>query len=258
MQLSTQTDLRALKALPFCYLCGGPLDSAPANQDHVLARSLFAKADRTPPLKLPSHVSCNHARSGDDEDLGQLVSLLHSLRLSTPKRLRVVPRLHPSGALLVSTPLDLRNCIWRWVRGYHAALYRSHLPDTVDRVVFPPLPSVPLGDAVLRSDDRLAQLAQIVTVIKQSRAAARTDTVVTHRGYCRYDCTWTRFDNGQWTCFFGLRIYNWEALGDSLTYPRRGCAGAYGPFAAPPANAALASDLPIAISNHDPLDPFGP
>ena len=258
MQLSTQADLRALQALPFCYLCGASTDSAPVNQDHVLARSLFARGDRTPPLKLPTHVSCNQERSGDDEAVGLLVSLLHSLRLSTPRRLPVVPRLHPSGALLASTSLDLRGCIWRWVRGYHAALYRSHLPDTVDHVVFPPLPSVPFQDAGLRSDDRLAQLAQIVTVVKQSRAVARTDTVVTHAGHCRYDSTWTRFNSGRWTCFFALRIYNWEALGDSSTYPRRGCAGAYDPFDEPPGNSAVAPEVPISISNHDPLDPFGP
>jgi hypothetical protein len=197
-------------------------------------------------------------RSGDDEAVGQLVSLLHGLRLPTIKRLAVVPRLHPSGVVVASTSLDLRGCIWRWVRGYHAALYREHLPEHVERAVFPPLPSVPQGNATLTSDDRLHQLADIVCLIKQSRVASRTDAVLSHSGRCRYECVWTRLDHGQWMCFFALRIYNWEDLGDSSTYPHRGCAGAYGAFDDPPAKGSQAPALPIAISNHAPLDPFGP
>lgn len=259
MNISTQAAFRALRSLPFCYLCGATIDPGTGDREHVLARSLFAKADRTPPLILPSHAHCNRERSGPDEAIGQLVSLLHGLRLPSLKRLAVLPRLAPSGALTVATPFDLRGCIWRWVRGYHAALYREYLPDVVDRAIFPPLPSIPTDSGTsLLSDDRLQQLGAIVRLIKQSRVAQRTDTVVSHSGRCRYDCVWTRFDNGSWTCFFALRIYNWEVLGDTSVHPRRGCAGAYGPFDSPPMNAARAPEVPIAISNHAPLDPFGP
>lgn len=260
MNICTQAAFRSLRSLPFCYLCGTTIEPGTANREHVLARSLFAKADRTPPLILPSHAHCNCERSGSDEVIGQLVSLLHGIRLSSLTRVPVVPRLAPSGALTALTPFDLRGCIWRWVRGYHAALYRDYLPEVVDRAIFPPLPSTPTGSgpSSLVSDDRLQQLADIVRLIKQSRVAQRTDVVLSHSGRCRYDCVWTRFDNGLWTCFFALRIYNWEVLGDSSAYPRRGCAGAYGPFESPPMNAARAPEVAIAISNQFPLDPFAP
>ena len=62
------------------------------------------------------------------------------------------------------------------------------------------------------------------------------------------------FDDGRPFCLFGLRLYNWESLGDIQHFEPRGCIGWYG--CPHPVEATVGSPLEIPIKNLSPLDPF--
>jgi hypothetical protein len=60
--LNTQQALRRARDLPFCYLCGLPIQPGDVlNRDHVPPAALFARADRNFPLILRAHKHCKIA-----------------------------------------------------------------------------------------------------------------------------------------------------------------------------------------------------
>ena len=88
-ELFTQRDLRSVQNLPFCYLCGNAFgQKAETTRDHVPPKSIFATADRVPPLVLPTHRHCNEAQSGYDEIVGQVIAAIHG-KYPEPARVRL-------------------------------------------------------------------------------------------------------------------------------------------------------------------------
>src|SRR5262245_8876555 len=121
--LLSQKDMRPLKKLPFCYLCGETVNScAPAglDDDDVLPTSLFLEPDRNFPLTLPTHKTCNNQRSEDDRVIGQLVGLLHGIPLHpVHNKLKVAVGQFEDGAPAVAvTNLNFQAIIRRWLRGF--------------------------------------------------------------------------------------------------------------------------------------------
>ena len=257
--MSTLANAKALQEAwdpGFCYLCCQSwADGDLRNRDHIPNASIFAKADRNPPLILRVHRRCNSFHSGEDEAIGQLVSLLHRENLTPQdvRKLRVSPHVHSgTGAVqAVVEGLPLWRIIARWVRGFHAALYLEALPS-YDGAVYPPFAGTDDLD-VIPPIERI--VPKFVELMKRNRAAGALDRIVCFNGKCRYECFWTHLDDGRSICVWALDIYDWKRLGETPLHPARSCMGYY-TFAAP-VTATRETRLAFAIENGDVLDAFG-
>lgn len=267
--LVNQQDFRTVRNLPFCYLCGRAFESDDnINNDHLPASALFAKEDRDTPLILPTHNACNEAEHVNDEMVGQLISFIHGRPLAPNRRPFDGQVIQWDGQTITqSRSLNLHHFIRRCVRGFHAALYHEWLPSDTGNAFHPPLrggvfdgnTGQPTDDfnAQLLSDKALKQHALWTMVLKQNRVANNTDKVVSRNSKCIYECVWTHLDDGSPFCIFGLKIYEWQRIGDIVGYPSRGCVGMYSPKTGRPYNATQATDLEFDFKNREKLDPFG-
>ena len=122
VRLETQRHFRPVQRLPFCYLCGQAFAARKdRNRDHVPPKCTFAKSDREP-LILPSHVTCNRSYELLDEKVGQFIALRRR-EVADPDNDRLRFALSPDmkhGALI---NVDVDGAVWRWIKGFHAALY---------------------------------------------------------------------------------------------------------------------------------------
>ena len=272
--IETQRQFQQVADLPFCYWCGrdfSPQDQA--NRDHVPPRNAFAVDDRTPPLILKTHVTCNSTHKTTDELIGQLVGLQRDYVTPDPKNRRLKMEVYPDQEFGSVTNVNVIEAVWRYIRAFHAALYRKPLflgaqagtittPFTRGRIVD--------GDLVLEGTKREQHFA-IVETLKNQRAIGNVDRVVSNNGKMTYECVWVwaadvaAVEAGQRprpprrACFFALDIYGWKHLGDVGIVPARGCAGAY--FTSDgqaPAGASLHIPSAPRVANQDPWDPFGP
>lgn len=254
----TQKELRDARDQDFCYLCGELFKTSyKQSPDHVPPRAIFAKPDRDPPLILPTHQTCNQDRSVEDEIIGQLVAVLHG-KYPPEDQLKLAlllfdrgPNRSPRAGL---HDIPLVRIIYRWVRGFHAALYGQCLPDE-GGYIYTPFPVHIKKDGVFKPLDDDSGRYTLTATFKQHMKLGRVDQILCCNKKCDYRCTWMEFDDGRPFCLFVLRLYNWEELGDPTMPPKRGCLGWY--FAEPPANATRGTRVEVAISNLEPLDPFG-
>lgn len=259
--IDSQEAARPLQRLPFCYLCGRAFDgSEPQDKDHVPPAALFQKSDRDFPLKLPSHTACNGARSAEDEIVSQLVGLLHE-EPSRPKTrtVRVAAGQFEDGTTGVgAVGVALEAIIWRWVRGFHAALYRSPVPYRTKYSIVAPLPEGKVTGTRVEPIAVAEVTPALVEEIKRNRATRTVDAVICCKGRCRFECVWTQADNGVRICVWALDLYGWRDLGESKHFDPRGCVGTYHlPEYAVPKGATLATRLHFSVANRDKLDPFG-
>jgi len=260
-RLATQKDLRAVRSLPFCYLCGGAFArDAQINRDHVPPSSAFAKADRDPPLKLKTHIECHKRWSVEDKKVGQLIALKRGERPKAPRdeALRFVG----AGNMIGVDNLNIDEAVWRWVSGFHAALYGTPLvlSENSWRTLRTPFPRGTISGNTVSLQPMFHQHSMIVDAIKRNRAADNLDVLVANRGNLRYQCVWVEADDhSKWACMFAIDIYDWKDLGGHTpAIPSRGCAGLYvADNRGAPSGAAVDRRSPIAAPNEEPLDPFG-
>lgn len=255
--LETQKDFRGVRRLPFCYLCGDWFVEADvADGDHVPPKAAFNARDREPALKLETHRKCNGSFSVADRKVGQLIALRR--REEPPPVWNQALKFATGGGMAAVTNLNLDAAVWRWIRGFHAALYRQPLLEAHHTLRTPfPRADGARGQYVLQP--LLEQHKLAVATIKRNRAWNNLDRIVSNRGQLRYECVWCLADDGRsWLCVFGLDIYDWKDLGHSTAaIPARGCAGIYSiKDSAAPAGASQSRDSVIAPINDDELDPF--
>ena len=248
--------------MPFCYLCGRPFaDGDLKDDDHVPAKSCFAKADRNIPLKLPTHVKCNHSYHPTDEKIGQLLALKRGatpIARSQCLSVNVFPPSSRHGVLGAITNLDIKGAIGRWVRGFHAALYLEPLPVSQHFGIQTPFPTASLMHGGMRLDQLPPQHSLFVKTIKVNRFARNLDRINSNNGKLIYECIWDQSDSGPWLCIFALNIYDWKDMGATQDFPSRGCVGFYTASTGyPPPSATRATHLQVEIPNYDSLDPFG-
>ena len=261
--LDTQKAMRAVRELPFCYLCGKSLDPDPDrnDDDHIPPQAIFLPEDRDFPLILPTHRNCNNSQSGDDRVIGDLVGLMHGQKPSAlHSKLKPVVWHDADGRLLGAVSgLDLRAIIRRWVRGFHAALYQEPLPDDPQSfMTSPPLPEADVVEGTPKADPPAEVVPALVKEIKRNRATGTLDRIVCCNGKLRYECVWTQADRGQWFCVYALDVYGWIDLGATPVTEPRGCVGAYPrPGGGTPINAATTTRLEFPVANTARLDPFG-
>ena len=131
---------QSARHLPFCYLCGRDfVDDDLVDGDHVPPKAIFNSRDRTPTLKLKTHKKCNAALSIDDKKIAQLIALR---RFDGPKSARDQALQFASyrGGMVALENLNVDAAVWRWVKGFHAALYHQ-APDRQLMGYSDPLPA---------------------------------------------------------------------------------------------------------------------
>jgi len=261
LKLTSQKDLRSVHKLDFCYLCGNGFNKdSERSKDHIPPQAIFDKQDRNFPLILLAHRSCNGARSPEDEVIGQLVSLLHG-RVPAPHRNRLAVEVRTdtehAHELGIFTGLKIEAVIQRWLKGFHAALYKTPLSDATRFATQTPFPSGTLKNGSVIANPIPPQHCLFVEELKRNRLAGSLDTIVCNNGKLRYECVWVQMDDGGWGCIYGIDLYGWKNLGDIHNFPARGCAGLYRTENARfPPGSATSTRLAFTVENKDPLDPF--
>ena len=259
--LDTQKAMRDVQRLSFCYLCGGNFDrTEKSNPDHVPPSGLFAVADRDFPLILPTHRKCNESQSANDQVVGQLVGVIHGRRPNPKhKKLRVSLGRFEDGAPAIAVGgLNLRSIIWRWIRGFHAALYREYLPESARFLTCPPLPEAEFAAGGPKFMPIQEVIPEFVKELKRNQATGNLDRIVCRNEKCRYECVWSQADDGTWICVYGLDLYEWINLGDTSAFEPRGCVGSYlRSGGGVPVGATCTTRLEFPVANRTRLDPFG-
>ncbi len=258
--LRVHKDFNNVRYLPFCYLCGRDfIDGDQKDGDHVPPRATFNARDRQPALKLETHKACNGGQSVDDKKVAQLIALRRRQGPSSARDAALDFALYPGTGVAV-TNLNVDEAVWRWVKGFHAALYRQPLL-TNWRAIVTPFPRGEIANGIPKVRPLRPQHALTVNVIKYNRITSNLDLIVANNRQLRYECVWCQDDSAErWLCMFGLNIYDWKDLGShSAGIPARGCAGIYAmPDGALPAGATVGRQPVIEIpNNRDTLDPFG-
>ena len=259
-ELLSQSDFRAVRRLPFCYLCGtsfSPVEKC--TRDHIPPQSVFAKEDHNVPLILMTHYECNHEQKEYDEIIGQLVAVIHG-RYPNERNLKlradVVDMPDHDIPFLAIRGIRLHFVVWRWIRAFHAALYGEFLPDDTMLAFHSPMPQGKNNNGEYVITEHLKQHALFVSVIHRNRAACTLDRIVCNNSKCVYECAWDQLDNGRSICIFALQVYDWKRLGDSAHFASRGCVGLYRPVAGRPSNATRGTRLEFPLRGVDLLDPF--
>jgi hypothetical protein len=230
IELKTQQALRPIQRLPFCYLCGQAfLPGDDRNVDHVPPTTIFLAADRDFPLILPTHTICNAGRSVEDQTIGQLLGILHNRAPSSQQnKLKFEFGELPDGQTVVAVGgLDLRGIIRRWVRGFHAALYREFLPDAYLFMTNPPLAEGERSADGLQFGRVEPLIHEAARELRENRSRGLIDQIHCRNLKMRYECVWMKADAGEWLCFYALDLYDWTKLGDVKTFGSRGCVGVY-------------------------------
>jgi hypothetical protein len=137
--------------------------------------------------------------------------------------------------------LDLGAEIWRWVRGFHAALYQSYLPADRLHGICEPVPKGDLTPRGLQVIDRPHIRDAMKQVLLLSLEAEQIDVIRSNSGKLLYSCVWVLPPlDESWGCCFGLKVYDWKNVGDPR-FPRRDCFGWYTIDGAPPDGASIAT-----------------
>jgi hypothetical protein len=253
LQILTQKNARKSQNLPFCYICGKSFAGKDeTNHDHVPPSRIFAKEDRSFPLKLRTHKSNCHA---------QLFSQLHGKfpsDISDSLNISVFQHAENENKIAIFQERDIEILLRRWIQGFHAALYEKHLPSNSNWAIQGPLPSAMMTAHGLVIEPIKKQHYEFVNHIKKNRAANSVDTIVTNNGKLRYECVWDRLSDGSYCCIFALDLYGWSNLGDNENFERRGCAGMYRPTdQILPLGAAVSTSLIFDLKEGSSADPFG-
>jgi hypothetical protein len=252
-------DFRAVQDLPFCYLCGtGFTEDHETDRDHVPPKSVFNPRDRAPPLKLKTHKSCNGRFSVDDKKVGQLIALRRGERPTSARdrALRIVH--YPHLDMVALENLNVDAAIWRWVLGFHAALYRHSLIGERGSIQTP-FPRGNKNDGRVTIEPILRQHLEFIASIKRNRAHNNLDRLISNNGKLIYECVWAQFDKqARWFCMFALDIYDWKDLGShTADIPARGCTGFYVlRNGSAPETAARDHARTLITPNYDIFDPF--
>jgi hypothetical protein len=251
VKIATQQERRSVSRLQFCYDCGQPFqpDEKPT-RDHVPPEAIFATRDRDP-LILAAHAACNAKHSLTDEKMGQLIALRRSQIPSSARAKKLKFLINPKITVGAVLDVDIHGQVWRWIRGFHAALYHQPFPHEFKSALQTPFVAVATGDTLR------PQHQTFVRMIKTARVSRRIDRIHCNNGQLRYECVWDVGADKMWNCVFALDVCDWKDLGKTLGLPARGCAGCY-TMPIPPPTATRWQSTGIVIPNFDKLDAFAP
>src|SRR5262249_48423953 len=160
---------------------------------------------------------------------------------------------YPHLDMIALENLNVDAAIWRWVAGFHAALYRHSLVGARGTIQTPfPRADKKNGQVVI--EQILPQNLAFIDNIKRNRVHNNVDRLVSNNNKLIYECVWALFDKGErWSCMFALDIYDWKDLGShTVDIPARGCTGFYElPDGSAPEGAARDHARTIVTLNYD-------
>jgi len=231
------------------------------DQDHVPQQAVFDLSDHNFPLKLAAHKAhCHSLVNLDDEVLGQLVSMIHGKRAPARNdklKIELYQNANSKALLASFNQRDIGFLIRRWLKGFHAALYRNPLPDGTEFVVQSPFPSGTIRHGQLKEDSIRDQHYAFVECINRNRVVQNLDKVVSNNQKLRYECVWDQLSDKSWACIFALDLYGWIDLGDVNNFRPRGCVGLYKtPDGNAPVVASRATKLEFKLAASNAADPF--
>lgn len=239
IELRYPKQFRPLQKLPFCYLCGRIFEVGDRkNKDHVPPEAIFAPRDRDP-LQLPTHYDCNHAHHLNDEKVGQLIGSMHG-RAPSAKNGRLKFEHFLREAMSALTNLDIELATFRWVMGFHAALYRKPMPRDARAEIFSPLHRAyrwaGREPIVMPTPP---EYHHIISALEINKEKSNIDRISCNHGSLLYECVWLRTQNNHHLCLFVLDIYGWQVL-SAPQFGQRTCAGSYILLStSPPKHAAM-------------------
>jgi len=223
-RITTQQALKANKHIPFCYLCGEPLDNGlPLNDDHCPPKSIFNSKDRTDyPIILKVHQKCNHEKHLSDELLSVFFDPLSNQgkvdKDKHQKKMykRKVNVQFPRGRLVGYTDLPLMPFASRLAQCMHAILYKEYFPNGVIRgeIRFPFAEVSQEGEVL--SEKFKEQSLNIAMTIASSIKADKYDCVIAYNKQFKYVCCWSPFDDAS-ACLFAFDIMNMARMASTIT-----------------------------------------
>jgi len=218
-RITTQQDFKVNKNLPFCYLCGEPLDNGePTDVDHCPPKSIFSKQDRADyPIVVKVHKKCNHDRHLDDEMLSLLFDPLskqgkvdegkHRAKMEKRKvSLNVFDR-----ELDGYTNLPLRPFASRVVQCMHAILYKEYFPNGVVRgeIIYPFAELSQEGEWISARNQK--QALDIAQTLGASIKADTFDCIIAYNSKFKYVCCWSPYDDIS-VCLYAFDIMNMSQM----------------------------------------------
>jgi hypothetical protein len=264
IKLETQRALRAVRDLPFCYVCCNAFKAEDeTDYDHVPASSVFAKEHRQP-LKLKTHKSCNQGHQLVDEKIAQMIGLRRGAA-PQPDNRRIQALSTNLGVAVINVDVDAT--VWRWITAFHAALYQSPLRFEQTGVNDPPffrtlvLPFPKASRITKRMEPVRQQHLEFVKAIKNNRFKDNLDRIECNKGQLVYECVWDQFTNrknrSELGCIFALDVCDWKDLGVIPLDVVRGCGGMYMiEGRGIPSGATRAVRSKLILPNYDRFDPF--
>lgn len=262
----------ARRRLRFCYLCGRALPDRRRGKgcgvvgEHVVPRSMLGDPPATGswPVVLDVHPECEMAlKRGRDHWATTLQAIntrspedwpkwghvrgmpIEPIVLVDEETGHAIPAVKGAGAILRGAAT--------WVRGFHAALYGSHLAKDVVIHVRPPVPACGTGISVQMTEDVASVSVQVVLAAMLTDA---WDGVKAWGGELRYLCTWwnrgrtegSDIDIGPWTCFWTLTfpgVLEWSSTITDMVRPWNG----HYELAAPPVGAGRVGQREFDVLN---------
>jgi len=261
-RITTQQEFKVNKKLPFCYLCGEPLDNGlPINDDHCPPKSIFSTLDRANyPIVLKVHEQCNHAWHLTDDMLSLLFDPLsgqgkvekekHRSKMEKRKVSLDVQGIEFKGY----ANLPLRPFAYRMNQCMHAILYKEWLPYNIQRdVMYPFAEANNKGQLISEEicEVSLAMSKRLVSSIK----ADTFDCVTAYNDTFKYVCCWSTFDNGNPVCIFAFDLMKMAQM--AVPFGRLPKA-VIGHYAIKPPNTSFskATKLEMSLTEEDVLYPL--
>lgn len=228
----------AWKQSAVCYLCGEPLpildlsetpicrEDPTVNDDHVPPETLFAPGDRANyPLKVRTHVSCNGDQSQNDQKMAELFRLIWNPQTQDDlQTLALEWESDASGRAIASywRNDDLPGIVFRWIRGFHHALYGEYLPPQTKRATLLPFLEIKPNGASRPHQ----QYYDIAKSIQRQRALNSLDQIIAYNGRLQFQCAWFMGGNSA-TCIYALDVNGWSVFSGGRAGPYRSCLGCY-------------------------------
>jgi hypothetical protein len=239
MSITNQRAARmAWRRSAVCYLCGEPLpildleetpirrNDPTINDDHVPPETLFAPADRANfPLLLRTHATCNGGESSNDQKMAELFRLIWNPK--TEDDLQVLALEWESDSTERATASywrgdDLPAIVFRWIRGFHHALYGEHLPLNTKRATLLPFLEMKPEGAVRPHQ----QYFDFARHIQRQRALDSLDQIIAYNGRLQYQCVWFT-DGACSTCIYALDVNGWSVFSGGPAGSYRSAVGCY-------------------------------
>lgn len=258
---STTTQKQAQKVakqLDFCYLCGKAFtDKYPGTKDHVPPKKVFLPADRDWPLILRAHKKCNEKYSISDEQLKDLIALIHSDGQELPLKTSVDIITYKDGKPnnVGFSGMPMKGITDRILRGCYSALYGEFLPVQTPNYTLMPLVECDRETGDVRPSNFYPQHQHFCELLKFNRRIENLDQVIAYNEKFRFEIIWI-YEDDQVTPvgIFCIDLYDWYRLSKWVLPRRQGCVGSF--WAEIPKGASRVQTPYLHYKYKEPLNPF--